>query len=41
VEQTNFTQYHLPRMRQTPQMHIWWRITDNSPTGLGEPVMPR
>jgi isoquinoline 1-oxidoreductase beta subunit len=40
VEQTNFTQYHLPRMRQTPQMHISWRITDNSPTGLGEPVMP-
>jgi isoquinoline 1-oxidoreductase beta subunit len=40
VEQTNFTQYHLPRMRHTPQMHISWRITDNSPTGLGEPVMP-
>jgi isoquinoline 1-oxidoreductase beta subunit len=40
VEQTNFTQYHLPRMRQTPRMHISWRITDNSPTGLGEPVMP-
>jgi isoquinoline 1-oxidoreductase subunit beta len=40
VEQTNFTAYHLPRMRQTPQMHISWRITDNSPTGLGEPVMP-
>jgi isoquinoline 1-oxidoreductase beta subunit len=40
VEQTNFAQYRLPRMRQTPQMHISWRITDNSPTGLGEPVMP-
>jgi isoquinoline 1-oxidoreductase subunit beta len=40
VEQTNFTQYHLPRMRQTPRMHISWRITDNSPTGLGEPAMP-
>ena len=40
AEQTNFTNYHLPRMRQTPRMHISWRITDNSPTGLGEPVMP-
>ncbi|UWZ84497.1 xanthine dehydrogenase family protein molybdopterin-binding subunit [Occallatibacter riparius] len=40
VEQTNFTQYHWPRMRQAPRMHISWRITDNSPTGLGEPAMP-
>jgi isoquinoline 1-oxidoreductase beta subunit len=40
VDQTNFTQYHLPRMRQTPRMHISWRITENSPTGLGEPVLP-
>jgi isoquinoline 1-oxidoreductase beta subunit len=40
VEQTNFTNYHLPRMRHTPHMHISWRITDNAPTGLGEPVMP-
>jgi isoquinoline 1-oxidoreductase beta subunit len=40
VEQTNFTQYRLARMRHTPQMHISWRITDNPPTGLGEPTMP-
>jgi isoquinoline 1-oxidoreductase beta subunit len=40
VEQTNFTQYHWPRMRQAPRMHISFRITDNSPTGLGEPTMP-
>jgi isoquinoline 1-oxidoreductase beta subunit len=40
VEQSNFTQYHLPRMRQTPRMHISWRITENPPTGLGEPVLP-
>ncbi|HEY3706656.1 MAG TPA: molybdopterin cofactor-binding domain-containing protein [Terracidiphilus sp.] len=40
VEQTNYWQYHLPRMRHTPKMHISWRITDNPPTGLGEPVMP-
>jgi isoquinoline 1-oxidoreductase beta subunit len=40
VEQDNFLRYRLPRMRHTPAMHISWRITDNSPTGLGEPVLP-
>jgi isoquinoline 1-oxidoreductase beta subunit len=40
VEQSNFPRYPLPRMRQTPQMHISWRITDNSPSGLGEPLLP-
>ncbi|MGA9784710.1 MAG: molybdopterin cofactor-binding domain-containing protein, partial [Terracidiphilus sp.] len=40
VEQSNFPRYPLPRMRHAPQMHISWRITDNPPTGLGEPVLP-
>ncbi|HUX45284.1 MAG TPA: molybdopterin cofactor-binding domain-containing protein [Terracidiphilus sp.] len=40
MEQTNFPQYPLARMRNTPQMHISWRTTDNSPTGLGEPALP-
>lgn len=40
VEQGNFPRYQLPRMRQTPELHISWRITDNSPTGLGEPMLP-
>ncbi|MGB7548574.1 MAG: molybdopterin cofactor-binding domain-containing protein [Terracidiphilus sp.] len=40
MEQSNFPQYPLPRMRQTPEMHISWRITANSPTGLGEPALP-
>ena len=40
VEQTNYSQYHWPRMQHTPQMHISWRVTDNPPTGLGEPVLP-
>ncbi len=40
VEQANFPQYPLPRMRHAPEMHISWRITPNSPTGLGEPALP-
>jgi isoquinoline 1-oxidoreductase beta subunit len=40
IEQTNFGQYPLPRMRHTPKMHISFRITDNPPTGLGEPTLP-
>lgn len=40
VEQTNFSRYPWPRIRHTPQMHVSWRITDNPPTGLGEPTLP-
>jgi isoquinoline 1-oxidoreductase beta subunit len=40
IEQTNFGQYPLPRMRHTPRMHISFRITDNPPSGLGEPTLP-
>jgi isoquinoline 1-oxidoreductase beta subunit len=38
--ETNFPQYPLPRIHQTPKMNISFRITDNSPTGLGEPALP-
>ncbi|MGA8043462.1 MAG: molybdopterin cofactor-binding domain-containing protein, partial [Terracidiphilus sp.] len=40
VDQSNFGQYPLTRMRQIPEMHISWRMTPNSPTGLGEPALP-
>ncbi len=40
VEQTNYHQHPLLRMRQTPALHLSWRITDNPPTGLGEPALP-
>ena len=40
MEQSNYPQYRLPRIRQTPEMHISWRITPNPPTGLGEPALP-
>ena len=39
VEQT-FAQYPLLRMYQAPPVQVDFKITDNSPTGLGEPALP-
>jgi isoquinoline 1-oxidoreductase beta subunit len=40
VEQSNFHNHALVRMRQTPKIEVYWRKTDYAPTGLGEPTLP-
>lgn len=40
VEQTNYHQHPIMRMRQTPAIDVYWRKTEFAPTGLGEPTLP-
>jgi len=37
---TNFHQYPVPRMPITPNIQVDWVLSDNDPTGLGEPALP-
>jgi isoquinoline 1-oxidoreductase beta subunit len=40
VDQTNYHQHPMLRMRQAPVIELFWRKTDFPPTGLGEPTLP-
>ena len=40
VVEDNFNVFPLPRMPITPEIKIDYVVTDNPPTGLGEPVLP-
>ncbi|PYP80746.1 MAG: xanthine dehydrogenase family protein molybdopterin-binding subunit [Gemmatimonadetes bacterium] len=38
--QSNFTDFPLIRMAQSPPVELHWSLTEYPPTGLGEPALP-
>ncbi len=40
TKQNNFNDFPLIRLTQSPVVDVSFRITDNSPTGMGEPALP-
>jgi isoquinoline 1-oxidoreductase beta subunit len=40
VEQTNFNDYQMPRMNETPKTEVHVVMSKEEPTGIGEPGLP-
>jgi len=40
VQQSNFSNYHVPRMNEMPEIHVEVISTDNHPTGAGQIATP-
>jgi isoquinoline 1-oxidoreductase beta subunit len=40
VDQTNYHQHPMLRMRQVPAIDVFWQKSEFPPTGLGEPPVP-
>ncbi len=40
VDQTNYHQHPMMRLRQAPVIEVFWNRSEFAPTGLGEPVVP-
>jgi isoquinoline 1-oxidoreductase beta subunit len=40
VVQDTFRNFSLLRLVQAPPVEVHWKLSDNAPTGLGEPALP-
>jgi isoquinoline 1-oxidoreductase beta subunit len=40
VQESNFYDYHIPRMNEVPDIHVELIVTDNHPTGAGQIATP-
>jgi isoquinoline 1-oxidoreductase beta subunit len=40
IQQSNFHNHPVMRMKQAPKIEVYWRKTEYAPTGLGEPTLP-